>query len=404
MGAMLWWNSALSMQMLVRGYLAYQFTDSFVALGVINLVSAIPMLLFAPLGGVIADRSSRRVALQVGLAFSLAVAAVIGALLFAGKLALWHLVVSSLLQGVTMALVLPPRQALLPEVVERPLLMNAVSLQAACMNLTQVVGPAVGGFLIDWIGAAWVYAITVVLYAGSIALLFGVAKTRPGAARSAPAPAEGAGVAALGGEESAAPSALGDLAAGARYLRSDLTVLSVLSLTFVGNALGMPIMMLLPGYVAEVFDDAGSTLGLMQMGMGLGALLGSLLLATLRVRRHRGLLLAASALLMGVCMMLFSAVSLFWIAWTSLLLVGIGSGGRQTLSHTLVQEYVEDAYRGRVMSILTMQLSLMSIATFVVSLYVDQVGPRVAVASLGVALIAATLAHLVLLPRLRRLD
>ena len=181
-------------------------------------------------------------------------------------------------------------------------------------------------------------------------------------------------------------------------------MLSVLSLTFVGSALGLPILMLLPGYVAEVFDDSGSTLGLMQMGMGVGALLGALLLASLRIRRHRGLLLAASALGMGAFMLLFSAVSLFWIAWASLTLVGIASGGRQATSHTLVQEYVQDEYRGRVTAILTMQLSLMSICTFVISLYMDRVGPTTAIASLGVALIAATLAHVALLPRLRHLD
>jgi MFS family permease len=121
------------------------------------------------------------------------------------------------------------------------------------------------------------------------------------------------------------------------------------------------------------------------------------------MHRHRGLLLAGSATLMGIAMVAFSLTSALWLAWAALLVVGIGSAGRQAMSQVLVQEQVDDAYRGRVMSIFMMQFSLMSLGTFFVSLYMEEVGPEFAIGSLGVALVVATAAYLALVPRFRRL-
>ena len=99
MGAMIWWNAAMSMQMLVRGYLAYQLTDSFASLGVVSLGSAVPLLLLSPIGGVVADRRSRREVVQVGQIGSLVLAAIVAVLLFTGSLTFWHLVAASVAQG-----------------------------------------------------------------------------------------------------------------------------------------------------------------------------------------------------------------------------------------------------------------------------------------------------------------
>jgi MFS family permease len=130
---------------------------------------------------------------------------------------------------------------------------------------------------------------------------------------------------------------------------------------------------------------------------------GSLVLATLRVERRRGLLFAGSVTLMGVSMLLFSLLGVFWIAWLSILVIGVASGGRMTMSQMLIQDYVEEEYRGRVMSLFMMQISVMNLGTFAVSLYMDRVGPQFAIGSLGVALVAASLAYIALVPRLRRL-
>lgn len=404
MGAMIWWNAAMSMQMLVRGYLAFNLTDDFRSLGVVGLGSAIPMLLLSPFGGVIADRTSKRLVLQLGQSFSILIAVVMAALLFAGVLEFWHLFAASVAQGLMMALVMPSRQAFLPEVVGLKRLMNAIPLQTAGMNLMQILAPGIGGFMIDWIGGGSVYTVMAFMYAMSVIMLFRVKSMTAEEQEAASVGAVGGG---RGGRRSSGPTrrggTLSELKGGFGYVFRDRTVLGILSFAFLGSLLGMPIRMLLPGYAAEVFGDNGSTLGILQVGMGIGALGGALVLASLRMDRHRGLLLAGSSLLMGIAMLGFSTTGVFIVGFFGLMVIGIGSAGRQALSQVLVQEYVEDAYRGRVMSLFMMQFSLMSVGTFFVSLYMERVGPEFAIGSLGVVLIAATLTYLLLVPRFRRL-
>ena len=407
MGAMIWWNAAISMQMIVRGFLAYSLTGSFISLGVVGLGQAIPMLLVAPFGGVIADRTSRRLVLQLGQSSSLIITLVVAALIFADLLTFWHLFAASLVQGGMMALVMPSRQSFLPEVVGMRRLMNAIPLQTAGMNLMQVIGPAVGGPLIDWLGAGFVYLIMAGMYAMSVLMLFRVKSLSP--EELAASRTQGVGAAGRPGPGRArsgprGAGALSDLKAGLSYTLADRTVLSILAFALLGSLLGMPIRMLLPGYVAEVYGTSGTTLGVMQMGMGVGALVGALALATLRMREHRGLLLAGSALLMGVFMIGFSLTGVFVIGWLALLVIGVGSAGRQAMSQILIQEYVQDEYRGRVMALFMMQFSLMSVGTFFVAFYMDRVGPQFAIGSLGASLIVATFAYLALNGRLRRLN
>lgn len=406
MGAMIWWNAAMSMQMLVRGYLAYQLTDSFASLGVVSLASAVPMLLLSPLGGVIADRHSRRAVLQFGQVVSLAVAIVVGVLVLADRVAFWHLVVASIAQGVTFALVMPSRQSLLPEVVGMGRLMNAIPLQTAGMNLMQILAPAAGGFMIDWVGAGWVYVTMAAMYATSVVMLFFVQPMSPEELERSQHDAPGNSFDDDASELEAVGSGrrLSEISAGFRYLTRDRTTLTILAFTFLASILAMPIRMLLPGYAAAVFGDEGSTLGLLQMGMGLGALVGALVLAGVRIGTNRGMLLAASAVLMGGSLVAFSLADVFWVAWIAILVVGLGSAGRMALGQVLVQEYVQNDYRGRVMAIYMMQFSLMSVGTFVVSIYMEAVGAEAAILTLGVALVLATAAFLALVPRFRSVD
>lgn len=404
MGAMIWWNAAMSMQMLVRGYLAFHLTGDFRALGLVSIGSALPMLLLSPLGGVIADRTSRRAVLQIGQTFSLGIAVVVAVLLFAGMLDFWHLVAASVAQGTMMALVMPSRQAFLPEVVGMGRLMNAIPLQSAGMNLMQLIAPAIGGFMIDLIGPGSVYSVMAVMYAFSVVALFGV-RSMSTEDLEASRSELGAEAGARSGARSGAPrgSALSELGGGLRYIFRDHTILAIVSLSFLTSILAMPIRMLLPGYVAEVFDDSGATLGLLQASMAVGALIGALGLATMRTRRHRGLLFAGAAVLMGVAMLAFSTTGTFIAGASALFVLGIGSAGRQSMSQLLVQEYVHDEYRGRVMAVFMMQFSLMSVGVLGVAIMMQALGAQTAILLLGGLLVAATFLYLLLVPRLRRL-
>ncbi len=136
---------------------------------------------------------------------------------------------------------------------------------------------------------------------------------------------------------------------------------------------------------------------------GAGSLLGSLVIASLPERR-RGLLYLLSAMFLGGSLLAFSAAGTFVAAAVVMVLVGIGTAGRQTLGNVLLQSYVEDRYRGRVMSIWMTQWGMMSGGTLVVGLVAEAVGIRAALGGLAAALIGFTVAVLMLVPRVRRIE
>ena len=167
--------------------------------------------------------------------------------------------------------------------------------------------------------------------------------------------------------------------------------------------LAMPHLHLLAGFVDDVFDRGAGTLGLLMAISGAGALLGALVIASLPERR-RGVLLLLSAFLMGLGLLLFAAADALWLAILFMLLVGVGSAGRQAFGQVLVQAYVDDAYRGRVMSIYMAEFGLVSFGTFGIGLFAEVVGVREAFAAMAVGLMAVCLVLFALAPRLRRLQ
>ncbi len=384
---MVGWMAASNMQLLVRGYLVYQLTGSYAKLGVIGLASGFPMLLLSAWGGVIADRVPRKLVLQLGQAASTLIAIGVAVLLFTGVLRFEHLFVASVLQGIVMALMMPSRQAMIPEVVGIDGLMNAVPLNAAGMNIMRMMGPALGGALIVILSPGWVYSVMALLYLSAVLLLFKVQTT----------PVEP--------EKERAPRASGfrDLVEGAKYAVRDRVIFVLLVMSFFTSVLAMPYLMLLPGYVADVFGGNAIALGAMTAASGAGALVGALGLATFELRR-RGLMLMAGAGFLGASLFLFTLTGTFWVAAVFMLLVGFGTALRQALAQVLLQTYVEDEYRGRVMAVYMTQFSVMQFGTFAVGLYSEVVGVRFALGSLGLSLLLVAAILMVLMPRLRALE
>ena len=386
--AMLGQMAGMNMQMLVRGYLVFELTGSFAALGIIGLVSAIPVIALSLVGGVIADRAPRKLVLQAGQAATVGIALVVAALLFADLLRFEHLIVASFVQGAVMALMMPSRQAMVTEVVAPERLMNAVSLNAAGMNLMRLLAPAGGGFIVAIFGAGWAYVLMAALYAIAIATLMPV----PGRPAAEQAPTG----------RSARSSGTADLIDGLRYVVRDRVMFALVGVSFVTAILAMPYLMMLPGFVSDILDGGATELGLLMAISGAGSLLGSLAIASMPERR-RGLLYLLSAIFLGAALLAFAASETFVISAAVMVLVGIGTAGRQTLGNVLLQSYVEDRYRGRVMSIWMTQWGMMSGGTLFVGLVAERVGIQVALGGLAVALIAFTLAVLVLVPRVRRI-
>ena len=384
--ALLGQMGAMNMQMLARGYLAFELTGSFAALGLIGLANAIPMLALSLYGGVIADRFPKKRVLQAGQAVSALIALCVGLLLVADLLTFPYLLAAGAVQGVVMALMMPSRQSILPEVIGMERLMNAVSLQAAGMNLMRLLGPAAGGFLIAWVGAEALYFIMTAMYLIAVVALGPVRLRHEG-----------------GGRARSGARGRGGMADGLRYIRDDKTIFMLLIMTFVISILAMPYLLMLPGFVDEIFGGGPRELGLLISVGGVGSLLGALTLASLPPKR-RGLMLLGSGLVMGVALVGFSASPSIWIGGGFMFFVGVGSAGRQALGNVLLQSYTENAYRGRVMSIYMTQISLMSLGAFIIGLIAEAAGAQWALGGMATLLVVMSVGFFAASPLLRRLD
>lgn len=387
--------SAMQMQNVVRGYLAYEITGSFAALGGVALANSLPRLALALSGGVIADRANRRDVMQAGQAFSTAVTAAIAVLLFTDLLTFNHLLLAAFLQGISMAFSQPARQAMIPSIVGPDRLTNAIGLNAMGMNSTRLLAPALGGVLVAWVGGAWVYALMAVLFALAVLAMFRVPKEKVAPAGHA------------AGRRGGGRGGVTDIVEAFRYLRHQRILTMLLAVHLFVVLFSMPYQRLLPGFVAEVLasnDRQSATyLGFLLTMTGAGALLGSLVVASIPDRR-RGLLLVGSIVVFAGSLLVFSASQHIWLSMGIVFVLGFGLAGRQSLSQILIQTHVDDAYRGRISSIMMMEMGLEAFGTFAISLVAVALGAQAAFAfvALGLLVVAAVVA--VFLPSYRRLD
>ena len=386
---------AMNMQMLARSLLIYDITGSGTILGVMALGNALPMLFFSLFGGVIADRVQKKYVLLAGQAASAVVSVAIALTLVFGFMSeersgSWViLVIAAVIQGTIMGLMMPSRQAMIAEIVGEEQLMNAIAINTFGMNLGRLTMPAVAGFVIAAFGYETTYFMMAGMYVIAVCFIFLMPKT---------------GTITLQGR-----GAMTDVIDGLKYVRHEVTLLLILVFTFFTVLLSMPYMMLLPMFTEDILDVGAKGLGVLMSVSGVGAMAGSIVLASLP-NKKRGLMLLLGSLLLGVGLVGFSFSSMWFpsFAWPAALgfivIVGVGQTARMTLGNTLLQYYVQDEYRGRVMALYMMEFGLTSFGVFAAGILADQVGVEWAVGGLAIILILVSVLGLVFMPRLRKLD
>ena len=405
-GALLMQMTAMNMQMVARSWFMYELTGSAVMLGAVGLGSALPMLTVSLFGGVLADRIRKKSILIAGQFASALVALGVAISITVGAISWMHLFVAALLQGLVLALMMPARQALIYELVGGNTLMNAIALNAAAMNFIRLTAPAFAGFFIAFWSVESVYYIMTVLYA--IGFMFAVRLPRTGTDR----PRES--------------TTIQELTEGLRYIRHNADVLALLVLTLLATILSMPYLFLLPMFTRDIFlvdmslfgrlaswPLIGSLLlalgassarqGLLISVSGLGALAGSLVVASMRSRK-RGLIFLLSLLLTAVSLVAFSATGSYLLALIIFITMGLGQAGRMALSNTLLLSNTDDTHQGRVMSVYMMNWGITMVGVFFVSILADRVGVQLAVGGSAGLLVVITMYYLFLTPRIRRLD
>lgn len=376
--------TAMQMELVVRGLLVYELTDSAMALGWVSAGFGVPMLLFSLLGGAIVDRVDKRNLIIINQALTGIATLVIAVLISTGAIALWHLIIASIASGVILSFNLPGRQAIIPQLVEKQQIMNAVALGSGAMNSTRVFAPAIGGVLVGIMGIDGVYYLMVVCYVVSVVLMLMVTPLgRPALASNA-----------------TVGSAIGE---GLGYVRRSPILVLLLALAFVPMVFGMPYQVLMPIFALDVLDVGRSGLGYLLSMAGIGALAASIVVASLGDFRHKGLLLLGTSALFGLFLILFAESTSYTLSLLFLLGVGAANAAYMASNNTLLQINADDNMRGRVMSLYMMTVGLMPLGTLGAAAIAESVDAPFAIVVGGAVIVLFTLVMAVLIPNLRKL-
>jgi MFS family permease len=369
-----WWSQFISlagtwMQNVGSSLVVLSLTTSAIAIGAINVAAALPLLLFGLAGGVMADQRDRRLILICTQALMAIYALIYAALILAGVLEYWHIIVLAVLGGTTAAYELPASQAFVPELVDREDLPEAIALNSAVFNATRIVGPAIAATAIAVFGLASAFLIN----AFSFVIVIWVLVSFRGLVVRRPRPAQRAG-----------SSALRD---GIGYVRSREDLIGLVLLTSLLSFLVFPnAIVLMPLYVMEVLGADASWVGIMLSVIGAGSLIGSFtLLRGSKLERAAGkrMRLALVGLVVGLLWLAIARDA--YLAIPGVAILGFSFALANSQIQTRVQQISPDDLRGRVLSILSLAFNgVMPFATIIVAGAAELAGQPLVLAVSGV--------------------
>jgi MFS family permease len=327
------------MQIVAQSLLVLKIThNSALALGTVSLAQAISFFLFALVGGSFADRIDKRRLLFFTQSLSMTLAFVLGVLTLTGVVQVWMIVLIAFCSGTVLSFDQPTRSALIPVLVPREDLMNAVSLQSIVFNGSAVVGPALGGITIGLIGFAGNFFLNSASYLAVLIALFFLHVPKAAAALSTekrgPMLAQIRASLATVGRDEALPWILSGYGA----------------LLFFGPSTSL----ILPLFALQILHLNPFQVGLLFSAAGLGTIIGALSIATLGDFQYKGWLLLISFLVWAGALLLFALSHVLWLSMLALLLFGLAQNGVGATTMTLMQMRVPPQMRGRVMSLNTL--------------------------------------------------
>ncbi len=320
------------MQQVAMIWLVYRLSDSPFLLGVVGFSSQIPAALVTPLAGVLTDRWDRRRTVFVAQFLAMIQAFTLMALTLTGLIGVWQVILLSVLLGLVSAFDMPARQSFVIQMVERPEdLANAIALNSSMFNAARLIGPAIAGFVIAFLGEWPCFLINGLSYLAVLASLL--------AMRVAPAAKPVVEVGIVEG-----------LKEGLDYVAGSLPLRTVLVLLGTVSMMSMPLTVLLPVVATDVLNGGPDTLGLLTAATGVGALAASLFLAARKSVLGLGRLIALATGAFGLGMAALAFSQVLWLSLVVLAVTGFAMVAQMAASNTIVQTICDEDKRGRVMA------------------------------------------------------
>ena len=352
--------SAGQMTIIARPWLAYELTGSAFWVGVVALGQGIPMFFMSPLGGVAADKLSKRAVLLASQTALLVMALVLVVVLYLEVVEVWHLLVLALVHGSAMPFNMPVRQSYVPLLLPRRLIPNGVALQAAGRNVNQVAAPGVAGILLG-IDPLIAFVTIASFHVLSMAMSLTFPAGRP--------------------EQQRSRGMRGELLLGFRYVFSTPLLRLLFGMLVIMLVLGMPYVHLLPVF-QEVLSIGPELLGFMYAATGLGGFCGSLTVASF-TRLAGGLPQMIAGVGFGVALAAFALSPSYALSIALLFCTGFAHQAYTTINQTLIITRTDPALYGRVMSINLMMRSFITMAILPFGALVDQFGAPATLAAAG---------------------
>ena len=362
-------------QSLGQGFLAYDLAGSAGLLGVISIGSGLPMIVLALFGGAIADRIQRKRLIQLFQGAEALIALALAISVITETVTWYHILVASTIHGVLFAFMLPARQAIIPELVDRSEVTNAIGLNSAGTSAIVLTAPAVSGTLYELFGPAAVFLGMFVLQSAAVVFTGMVRSTRRAASRPV-------------------RELLMDVKEGLVVIGQNRVVMVLLSMALVSSLVTLPFTQLLPVFVVEIYNREAGSLGLLSAIMGIGSLPGSLFVAYIGSQR-RGLLLLATSFMSGATLLLLASFPYYVAGAAVMLFMGLGASPQRALKESLAMDAVDDRYRGRVISVLMLSIALSFLGVLPLGLAADNLGARATLVIMGGTITAMTLIVLV---------
>jgi len=370
------------MQSVAQAWLVYSMTKSALLLGSVGFASQIPVFLFAPFGGITADRVNRQRLVIATQTCSMILAGILAWLTLSGRIHVWHIFLLAGLLGVVNAFDIPGRQSFLIDMVGKEDLMNAIALNSSMFNGARVIGPAIAGILVARIGEGWCFAANSFSY---IAVLIGLLLMK---VRSVPRISN--------------RSPIEDIIEGFRWVNRTKIIRSLLFLIGLVSLVGMPYTVLMPVFADKILHGGARGLGILMGATGVGALFGALTLAAKTGIKGLGRWVTITCATLGISLFLFSFSTSFWLSAALLLPCGYSMMLQMACSNTLIQTIVPDHLRGRVMSLYSMMfMGMAPFGAFFGGALANRIGAPMTVAVGGIACVLGAIWFGRALPELR---
>jgi MFS family permease len=324
------------MQRVATGWLVYRLTNSALSLGLVGFAGQMPIFVFAPIAGVVADRWNRHRILIVTQTLALLQAMALAILVMTRNVTVWQIVLLSMFLGFVNAFDMPARQSFVIEMIEnKEDLGNAIALNSSMVNGARLVGPAIAGVLVATAGEGVCFLLNGISYLAVIAALLAmrISLQQP---------------ALRGGH------IFRELKEGFAYAFRVPFIRSVILLVGLVSLVGLPYQVLMPVFARKVLQGGPQTLGFLSSAAGTGALVGAIYLASRQSVREAGRNIPVATGILGLGLIAFSQSTLLWFSLLCLLFTGFGVMLQVASSNTALQVMVDDSKRGRVMSLFGM--------------------------------------------------